>query len=199
MGLYRYVDLARKLFEEEPPIGTSILAVLGPGGGLLGLGDGGLKVALILKEGSLQPNPPFDAHPWWTPLNEVRIVAEVTTGKYFPGGESLNSTGDFVGGLLQGVLGEKDRLIFTTRIQSEPPTKTHAYRWSEFAPKESSKRISDGDLELVEVSVTDADYAAMKTIMNSPAILVPLKHGTHPVEFRPDERGRLTSQIAASA
>jgi hypothetical protein len=182
---------------EVPTVGTSILSVNNSKGALL--------VALILKQMETDEpddDPPFDADPWWTTLSDVRIVAQVTAGEYSGGQSSFNSTGEYVGGLLQGVFGEKDHLVFTTRIQTVPRTPfigdiaTHAYRWSEFAPKESGKRISDGDLQLVEVPVSDTDRAVMKTIMNSPAMKVPLKPGARPVEFRPDNRGRMMAATA---
>jgi hypothetical protein len=192
---FKYARWARELFEHVQPSGTNILALIDP--------RSGLQIAQILKRASLEPDKDssFDSTPWdavpsiinrahtTLPFNDVRIVAQITAG--YSGGQLFGSTSEYVGALVNEVLGNKKRLVFA-RIGSSIVTQieARAFHWWKL-------RICND--ELLEVPVTEEECLVMKTILGSPAMQVPLKPGTRPKEFHLDKQGRINSQMAANA
>jgi hypothetical protein len=192
---FKYARWARELFEHVQPSGTNILALIDP--------RSGLQIAQILKRASLEPDKDssFDSTPWdavpsiinrahtTLPFNDVRIVAQITAG--YSGGQLFGSTSEYVGALVNEVLGNKKRLVFA-RIGSSIVTQieARAFHWWKL-------RICND--ELLEVPVTEEECLVMKTILGSTAMQIPLKPGTRPKEFHLDKQGRINSQMAANA
>lgn len=180
MSLDRYIYLAEKLLEEVCAWGTTILAVTSPEG---------LKAAQILKaENRDSDECSFDEIVWWDRLHKNRIVAQIEATFYPVGGSSFdeifNSTGEYVGGLLQGALGKDGRLI--VQVKNEVRTTMKAYRWlNEDGGDDVQKLeiVQGGAHYLVEIPVTESDKEMLRQIEESPAIQVPLILGSRPQHF----------------